>query len=263
LCVIVKDLAYSVLDIVSKRKTLVGRLIMKKENLKAILIAMLMLLAMPLAANATTKSWTTTALASMAHGTDYTWKVDTGSWGVPTGEYIVGAYLDIKGLNNWQEPEADYMNIYLLNNLNNSYTNWPYKTPLTTYKDETLPVTETYQNWEKVGQTCTGTGRRRHCTDNYGWVTRTRVLVQNPAEDFHYGLTGDQIDTLTGYLSDSKFGLGFDPNCHYSDNLVTFTIVTNVIPPPPPPPPPVPEPTTMLLLGLGLVGLAGIRRKMK
>jgi hypothetical protein len=31
----------------------------------------------------------------------------------------------------------------------------------------------------------------------------------------------------------------------------------------PPPPPPVPEPTTMLLLGLGLVGLAGVRRKFK
>jgi hypothetical protein len=34
-------------------------------------------------------------------------------------------------------------------------------------------------------------------------------------------------------------------------------------PPPPPPPPQVPELTTMLLLGLGLIGVAGVRRKIK
>jgi hypothetical protein len=57
-------------------------------------------------------------------------------------------------------------------------------------------------------------------------------------------------------LSDGKFGIGFDPNCHYDDTGMTFTIVTVKIPQ-------VPEPATMLLLGLGLMGVLGIRRKIQ
>ena len=44
-----------------------------------------------------------------------------------------------------------------------------------------------------------------------------------------------------------------------------YMLVDYTVTPPPPPPPPVgtPEPATMLLLGLGLLGVLGIRRKMQ
>jgi PEP-CTERM motif len=224
-----------------------------KATFKIFFAVFLMVIFVPFIAHASTKSWTNTSLEDLAHGTDYTWKVDNGSWSIPANEYIVSAYLDITALNNWLEPEADYMNIYLLNNPYSTPTHWPTKSLLTTFMDQNW-YTQTYQDWEIIGQTCTGSGRHRHCTPKYGWVTKTRTV--NPAEDFQYYLTSGQIALLIQYLSDGKFGIGFDPNCHYDDTGMTFTIVTAKIPQ-------VPEPATMLLLGLGLVGLAGARRKIQ
>jgi len=173
---------------------------------------------------ATTKDWTTTAYETLAHGTDYTWSVDS-SWGIPTGEHITSATLSIAGLNNSAEPESDSLNIYLLNN---PYTNWPTKTLLTVFQD----------------------------TNGYYWKDSLGVThFTNPSETLNYNLTTAQLVDLTTYISDNTFGLGFDPNCHYSNTGITFSIVTEKNPVS------TPEPTSLLLLGLGLLGLAGTRRK--
>jgi hypothetical protein len=179
------------------------------------------ILAFPFVAQATTKSWTNTSLTSLAHGTDYLWKVDQGGWFIPEGETIVSAYLDITALNNWREPDPDYMNIYLLNN---PYYGWPTKTLLDTFRDE---------NWY-----------------------RSNGTYINPAENYHYDLTLEQIALLTDYLNDARFGIGFDPNCHYSDTDMIFTIVTDKVPT-------VPEPATLLLMGLGLLSIAGLKVRIK
>jgi hypothetical protein len=193
---------------------------MKKVNLKIFGIAVLMFLIIPLAAQATTQSWSTTAFTSMAHGTDYTWNVDpgSGSWSIPVGEHIVSASLTITELNNWYEPEEDYMNIFLLddNTYNNTNNGWPVKTLLTTYRDT------------------------------------NGTQYSNPTETYTYDLTNSQLSVLTGYLSNSSnFALGFDPNCHYYDRNMTFTINTQV-----------PEPSSLLLIGSGLLGLLAFRKKL-
>lgn len=79
-------------------------------------------------------------------------------------------------------------------------------------------------------------------------------LSSNPT-DITYNFTQTEIDLLTLAVSDGNFGLGFDADCHFYNDGISFTVTTARDA--------VPEPATMLLFGTGLVGLAGLRRKNK
>jgi hypothetical protein len=67
------------------------------------------------------------------------------------------------------------------------------------------------------------------------------------------------LDTLTSYSGNNGvFGLGLDPDCHYYNSGITFTITTQSTIQQP-----VPEPSSLLGLALGMFPLAGLARRLR
>lgn len=77
------------------------------------------------------------------------------------------------------------------------------------------------------------------------------------SRDITYDFTASEIAALMTYASDGIVGLGFDPDCHFYNDGISFKVTTASLPTGGE----VPEPTTMLLFGTGLIGIAGMRRR--
>lgn len=73
--------------------------------------------------------------------------------------------------------------------------------------------------------------------------------------DLTYQLDEGSINTLFEYALDGSFGIGLDPDCHYFNDGVTFTVTTTAVPEP--------ETYAMMLAGLGLLGISAHRRRRK
>jgi hypothetical protein len=71
---------------------------------------------------------------------------------------------------------------------------------------------------------------------------------------YTYTFTQAQLQLFTQYfLNGGNWAFGFDPDCHYWNNGITFTVTTGKAP--------IPEPMTLTLLGTGLAGLYARRRR--
>jgi len=170
------------------------------------------------------------------HHNAYSWGIN---FAIPTGEKITGATLQIMNIWDWK-VETDMLFIDLLDDP---------KKGVQTYVDNSADnVISDY--WATRG----GVALTTFSDPVGGHSTHT---------DFTYNFTLSQLALLTSFVTDpyssstkSSFGLAFDPDCHYYNDGVKFSITTA--------PTHVPDGgASAILAGGALLAIAAFRHKTK
>lgn len=208
-----------------------------------LMVCAMLLLALGVGAHATVYTYNPTPsdLGDLDHYYAYQWGIrDAALYNELNNGYVItSATIKIKKIWDWR-VEDDILYMSLLDNVRSGV--------------------RTLYDHEEWGNYFAGAVQIGTWTDPVGGSSQHAV---NLVVDFTQSL----IDTLTAYIlngtggtRNGHFGLGFDPDCHYYNNGVSFSITT-ALAPPPPEEPTVPEPATMSLMGLGLAGMAALRRR--
>ncbi len=166
-------------------------------------------------------------LWDLDHGYYYSWGI---RWSIPAGECITEATLFIDNIDDWTKESNDHLYIHLLDSPQTGVKRW--------------------SDNEHGGDNWAGNPLIADWSDTNTWE-----------EDLTFNLSNKpgMLDTLTSYIGNNGVvGLGFDPDCHYYNCGVKFTITTQSIPTPP-----VPEPSSLLGLALGIFPLAGAARRLR
>jgi len=217
-----------------------------------LLFAVAILIGMPVAASADTVTFQAPATGAnqglggaqqfdLDHHSAYTWKIGGVNL---TGKSISSATLTFRNISNW-DTNKNMLFIHLLDTAKNA--------GVASFQDapaNQIPVTDI--NDDFAGQRYLNNPL---VTSGTGNTFLTQHQFTTTGHDFVYTFTADQLNVLSTYfLNGSDIAFGFDPDCHFWNDGISFSFTTS-------PTTPTPEPATLALLGTGLVGFYYRRKR--
>jgi hypothetical protein len=183
-------------------------------------------------------------LNDLDHHSLYTWRIDNID---PSGLPITAAQISIQGIANW-DSSPNILFMHLLDTAKHS--------GVASFVDD--PSNQTPVPTSQMIDDFTNT--RYH--DNRNWLVASgtadtfltsKSFTTHPT-NYIYTFTADQLKALNAYVANGHdIALGFDPDCHFFNNGITFSITTAAVP----------EPSAIVLLSGGLLGLFFRHRALK
>ncbi len=187
------------------------------------------------------------------HHRAYTWQINNVA--IPQGQTITGATLTFTSIRNW-DTNANRLFVHMLDTARNfstaSGTRSATVSGVTSFQDvdpSQAPVTsisDAFAGSDLASNPLVASG-----TGNTLLFDRS---FNTTATTYTFTFTSAQLQMLAQFLANGQnLAFGFDSDCHFWNNGITFTITTS--------PSGVPEPMTLTLLGTGLAGLYYRRRR--
>lgn len=201
---------------------------MEKRILIAVVMATAMVLSFPAIANVYTFVPPSADMYDLPHTLYFTWGIN---FTVAPGETITGATLTYKNIYDWRVEPDDHLYTTLLDNPLSGLHN---------YVDNQGGGNNFANQGPLVGS----------WNDPAGGAPTGTDLVYNFNLDLLAAL--NQYAATAAGKGQANFGFGIDPDCHYYNDGIIFTITTSPI---------VPAPEAILLGGFGVTLVGLMRRK--
>jgi len=261
---------------VVQRKSNTSEKIKMKRYL--VLLAALTLLSLPTLTSADTLTFSPTATASNTNSTTnnpshtnyqgganqfdldhhlaYTWRI--GGVTIAPGQVITGARITFHNIANW-DTNPNMLFVHLLDTArsftspNSGGTRSATVNGVTWFQDASgTPVNDIsdYFAGDDSALVAAGTGDTYLFSHSFNMVGQAGYV----ATDFTYNFSTANLATLAQYiLNGGNLAFGIDPDCHYWNNGIDFTITTG--------PASTPEPTSVALLATGLSSIGFYLRR--